>query len=247
MNIEKLVENYLNSFEIDDNSINEKIETARIAVDKIIDVYGNVDLSQVRTTAVDKWTEYGWVPVLPSFNGGDILGSIIPPDTIQKADSLMLNRLSEPELKVLFDALHEYVKTNLHNETTLSQAISSFNSKLYSGCALLLFSLIDACFLTTQVIENGKRRVLANGAATKKIKRVDSILLSCANISLNIVSNLFESGQDFKPEIEDGLKRNFISHGMNLYNPNRTDCLKLFMLLHSIYLLFETGVFEWKQ
>lgn len=91
MNIEKLVENYLNSFEIDVNFINEKIETARIAVDKIIDVYGNVDLSQVGTTAVDKWTEYGWVPVLPSFNGGDILGSIIPPDTIQKADSLMLN------------------------------------------------------------------------------------------------------------------------------------------------------------
>lgn len=147
---------------------------------------------------------------------------------------------------MLFDALHEYVKTNLHNETTLSQAISSFNSELYSGCALLLFALIDACFLTTQVIKKGKRRALAN-AANKEIKRVDSLLLSCANISLNIVSDLFESAQDFKPEIEDGIKRNFISHGMNSYNPNRTDCLKLFVLLHSIYLLFETGVFEWKQ
>ena len=114
---------------MDVNSINEKIETVRIAVDKIIDVYGNVDLSQVRATVVDKWTEYGWVPVLPSFDGGDILGSIIPPETIQKADSFMINRLSEPELKVLFDALHAYVKTNLHNETTLSQAISSFNSE----------------------------------------------------------------------------------------------------------------------
>ena len=146
------------------------------------------------------------------------MGSIIPPKTIQEADSFMLNQLGEEKLNVLFVTLHKYVNNNLHNETTLSQAINSFNSELYSGCALLLFALIDACFLTTQVVNNGKRRVLANRAASNEIKRVDSILLSCANISLNIVSNLFEGGQDFKPEIEVGLKRNFISHGMNLYN-----------------------------
>ena len=243
----RIVEDFLNSYKLDVNSINVKIETARATVDKIIDAYGNIDLSQVRTTVVDKWTEYGWVPILPSFNGGDILGSIIPPETIQEADSFMLNHLGESELKVLFDTLYEYVKNNSHNTTTLSQAINSFNSGLYSGCALLLFALIDACFLTTQVIQNGKRRVLANNAAKNEIKKVDSLLLSCANISLNIVSNLFENAQDFKPEMEDGLKRNFISHGMNTYNPSRTDCLKLFVLLHNIYLLFETGVFEWKQ
>ena len=64
----RIVEDFLNSYKLDVNSINVKIETARATVDKIIDAYGNIDLSQVRTTVVDKWTEYGWVPILPSFN-----------------------------------------------------------------------------------------------------------------------------------------------------------------------------------
>lgn len=232
----KRIENYWISLdEVDDD------------VEKLIFGLSSQKISDIRTNVIDKWTEYGWVPILPTFQGKDILKNIIPPDTVEKADAILLKELTPETQEELFRVLTCYVKKSNHNEETLLEAIISYKNSLYSACSVLIFALIDACFLTGQPMKTGKRRDLANGAAKNKIDVPSSLILSSAKITLNIVTILFSNGQDFNLNNEKGLNRNYISHGMNRYNPDNKDCLKLFVLLFNIYLLFDTEVFAWKQ
>lgn len=215
-------------------------------VERLIFGLSGKKISDIRTYVTDKWTEYGWVPILPTFQGKDILKNIIPPDTVEKADAILLKELTTETQEELFRVLTHYVKKSNHNEETLLEAILSYKNGFYSACSVLIFALIDACFLTRQPIKTGKRRELANGAAKNKIDVPDSLILSSAEITLKIVKTLFSNGRDFNLTNEKGLNRNFISHGMNRYNPDNKDCLKLFVLLFNIYLLFDTEVFAWK-
>lgn len=221
------------------------IESGMIKTDQLLSTLANEKITDIKKRVVDKWAEYGWVPVLPTFQGKDIIKNIVPPDTSEEADKIMLKYLNESSLQELFLELKGFVTINNHNEKTLSEAILSYKNGLYSACSLLIFALIDACFLTRQPTTENKRRVLTEKAASSKIKRVDSLVLSCADITLHIVKSLFLNADDFNPQKEVGLNRNFISHGMNRYNPDDNDCLKLFVLLFNIYLLFDTAVFEW--
>ena len=237
----------------------EFLKQLKEKLQNIIDIYSShgIDLpatilhlilnySDIQSQIVQKWTNYGWVPILPSFIGEDVIGNIIPPESAEEADSRMLNMLTEQEVQQMFESLHTYVSANGHNENTLSEAIDAFKCELYSGCALLIFALIDSCFITKQP-QLSNRRALAGTSAEKKIEKLNSIILSCVDITLNLVQSIFEQAHDFKPEFEIGLKRNFISHGMNSYTPSKTDCLKLFVLLYNVYLMFDSEVFEWKQ
>lgn len=228
------------------NSLNQH-EKPSFNITDLLQWFESLKLSEIQSTIVEKWSSYGWVPILPSFAGADVMENIIPPNNVKEADAHMLEMLTEEELRLMFEVLHKYVSVNNHNEKTLSEAIAAYNAKLYSGCALLLFALIDSCFITNQTQFSSQRRALAGQSAGKKIEKTSSIILSCVDITLTLIQTIFEQAHDFKPELETGLKRNFISHGMNTYNPSKTDCLKLFVLLHSVYLMFDSKVFEWKN
>ena len=65
------------------------------------------------------------------------------------------------------------------------------------------------------------------------------------NALVIVTKNFFDDADDFNPEKEDGLNRNFVSHGMNQYNPTRTDCLKLFVLLYNFYFLIDAKILRW--
>lgn len=206
----------------------------------------NVSISDIRKDIIDKWVEYGWVPVLPTFHGRDIIKNIIPPATDVEADTMMMKTLDRDVQEQLFHELELYVKSNNHNEETLSEAIETYKKGLNTACSILLFALIDSCFVTMQPIIKGKDRTLAGTTAKTKIKRTNNLMLSCADITLDITKNLFSYGNDFNPNKEKGLNRNYISHGMNRYTPDSKDCLKLFVLLYNIYLLFDSEIFECK-
>ena len=246
-NVEHEVNDYLHTLCEKAQHVLEQYEQPSFDLTDLLQKIGNLKLSDIQATIVEKWSSYGWVPILPSFTGADVMANIVPPDTAEKADTRMIRLLTEHELQQLFEALHTYVSASGYNEKTLSEAIDAYKAELYSGCSLLIFALIDSCFITQQPQFSNRRRALAGLSAEKKIKKLDSIILSCADITLNLVQSIFEQAHDFKPEFETGLKRNFISHGMNSYNPSKTDCLKLFVLLHSVYLMFDSEVFEWKQ
>lgn len=245
-NVKHEVDKYFHSLCEKSQIVLEQYEKPTSNLTVLLQRIGNLKLSDIQANIVEKWVSYGWVPILPSFTGANVMKNIVPPDTAKKADARMLDMLTEQELQQLFETLHTYVSANRHNEKTLAEAIDAYKAELYSGCALLIFALIDSCFIMQQPQLSNQRRGLAGLSAEKKIEKLGSIILSCADITLNLVQAIFEQAHDFKPEFETGLKRNFISHGMNTYNPSKTDCLKLFVLLHSIYLMFESKVFEWK-
>lgn len=247
MNVEQRIDEFMQELFQRVQEAIDKGESTKINIAEFTATYGNKKLSDIKAEPIDKWTEYGWVPILPSFQGDDFLRTLIPPDSSEEADRIMMGKLNKQEIATLFKELQGYAHNNSHNETTLSEAIKAFQSNLFSGCALLLFAMIDACFLTTQPVPSKKRRALAEKAAKEKVEEIDSYRLSCANIARNIIMDIFENAHDFDPAYDKKLNRNFLSHGMNTYTPTRKDCLKLFVLLYSTYVLFDTNVFKWKK
>lgn len=207
--------------------------------------HGVDSLPEIRSETINKWTKYGWVPLLPSFRGEEIIKMLVPPCSAEEADNIMIQKLDDNELNLLFKELQKYILKNNYNNSTFSESIVAFRNELYSGCALLIYALIDACFINAQTIPLKGRRDLAEKAAKNKIERIDSYFLSCANISINIVKELFKNADDFKGE--NGMNRNYLSHGMNQYIPNKIDCLKLFVLLYGVYALFDTKVLVLKK
>lgn len=247
MNIEQRIDKFMNELYQKAQVAIDNDKTYDFDVGDFIAQYGNKKISDIKSEPLNKWTEYGWVPILPSFKGNDILSTLIPPDNSEKADVFMTKKLNKHEMNVMFNELHKHADLYNHNDNILSEAISAFNNQLYSGCSLLLFAMIDACFITFQPTSLKSRRALAERAAKDKIKKIDSYRLSCANTTLCIIKEIFKNADDFATVNDNKLNRNFLSHGMNKYMPTYKDCLKVFVLLYSTYVLFDTNVFKWKK
>lgn len=194
------------------------------------------------------WADYGWVPFLHNSNALDLIHIKIP-QSQEEADKIMLNKLTEDEVKVLFGKIQDKVLIHAHNINTFNDAIQSYNDGIYSGCALLLFALIDSCFLIGQPVPkiSNKKRKLASLAVNDAIDEEKSKWIVSAYVVKRIIGIRFKGGEDFKESNEIGINRNFLAHGMNSYIPNQKDCLQLFVLLYNIYLLFDTEMFRWKS
>ena len=247
MNVEQKIDEFMQKLCQRAQEAIDRGESTKCNIDDFITTSGNKKISDIKAELIDKWTEYGWVPILPSFQGDDFLRTLIPPDSSEEADRIMMGKLNKQEIATLFKELQGYAHNYNHNETTLSEAIEAFQSNLFSGCALLLFASIDSCILTAQPLPSKGRRDLAERAVKIKLEDIDSYRLSCANIARNIIMDIFENAHDFDPTYDKKLNRNFLSHGMNKYIPTHKDCLKLFVLLYSIYVLIDTNVFKWKK
>lgn len=210
---------------------------------------GFVTLPERVQVAAKKWAEYGWAPSLPGNTGIDFLSAVYVPETENAADEVMLLKLEGEKIQELFDAIKEKVDSHNHNTVTYKDAVSCFNNAIYTGCALSLFALIDACFVAGQPKPSNpkSRRKLAGNAVKKGISVEDSELIVITQTVKIIIEDLFSDGDDFDLSKEHGVKRSFISHGMNQYNPNKIDCIKLFVLLYNIYLLFESGMYHWED
>lgn len=195
--------------------------------------------------AAKKWAEYGWVPCLPDYNVNDILSTIYYPKSQEDADKEMMKKIDEETLNKLFVELRKCVAKYEHNIITLEDAVKCFENGLYTGCSLCLFALIDSCFIKGQPKPTNGRRKTAKGAVTEVLDSKKSILFVSAYVVERMISNLYSNSKDFDEKLERISLRNFVSHGMNVYNLNQIDCLKLFVLLYNVYMLFKIGVFHW--
>lgn len=250
------------------NSIAYNIETAdymqvKLLISQISEamaVIQNIDLFKL-SDAIDKlpenvkesaniWANYGWVPYLPNCGIGELI-NIKFPKTQEEADEIIMQRLDDVGVKILIDKLTDKVKFHSHNLETFEEAVNSYKAGLYSGCSLLLFAIIDSCFIIGQPIppkdsKNSKRKLA--GSAVKDAVNEDKYNIAIfAYTTKNIIDRLFKYANDFDPSEEDGLSRNFLSHGMNQYTPNRKDCLQLFVLLYNIYVSFDSKCFMWNK
>ena len=195
---------------------------------------------------ITKNTNFGWVPNLPNFSIQDIFEALTHMNSQTVADKVMMKKLNIFAQKKLFKILQLQNKKYGHVKQTIIEAINSFHNKCYTACALCLFALIDSCFIKGQPFKEKGLRNLAGVAIDKigdnNLKKYSII----ASITCMTIKSLFEHSNDFIEANERGIKRNFISHGMNKNLPNKVDCLKLFVLLYNIYYLFDSELFKWE-
>ena len=130
--------------------------------------------------------------------------------------------------------INELKMSEFINKTYLNEAISNYRSKRYLSCCMLLLSIIDSYFLSTNKDNNGNKRKMTNKLADEKIEEVkkekttDFVFLLRTN-TLFFLKNVFMHGKDFKRE-PTYLNRNYLFHGFSKRKYNMYDCLKLFIL-----------------
>ena len=204
-------------------------------------------LPQNAQSAAEQWANYGWAPNFPWAKGADFIGALLAPNSQEAADEKMLSILDHEKQLVLFQEIEALATRNNGNVKTLSDAIGCFQAGFYTACSLSLFALIDGCLIVKQPRGEGRnnRRQLTE-KVMKNIKKPKIIkYLVPFNALIMATKNFFDDADDFNPEKEGGLNRNFASHGMNQYNPTRTDCLKLFVLLYNFYFLIDAKLLRW--
>lgn len=238
----------------------EKINEIIKQTSEIIAVFQQIDLIKISDVVVslpknvqkaaDIWAEYGWVPYLPTSNIKDLINFNYPKSQ-EEADEIMMQKLDNNGIKVLFDKLTKQVKSHSHNINSFEEAIKSYNNGIYSGCSLLIFAIIDSCFIVGQPVptptkgnKNPQRR-LAGSAINIAIDYDKSKIAVFAYTAKRIIESRFKRGNDFEKSIENGINRNFLSHGMNTYIPSQKDCLQLFVLLYNIYVSFDGKFYSW--
>ena len=191
-----------------------------------------------------EWAECGWIPSLPNYVEWNLIKNIEHPLSQSQADNIMLSKIDDEMLSLLVTEIKNYnVQLGLNNET-FKEAVECFNNKLYSSCALLLFALVDSSFIMQQP-QGNQRRKLARRAVAIAIDEDKTKYSIIAQSTKLIIEKMFQDADDFK--IENGLNRNMLSHGMNKYSPDKTDCLKLFVLLYNIHFLFDVTYYHFQE
>lgn len=193
----------------------------------------------------DVWASYGWVPLLPDSKLDEMIGIPDAPASQSEIDSFMQMRISGFGEGKLFELLRTSASRQELNNATLNDAIVSFENGLFTACALCLFALIDERYLEGQplAVKNHRRALAKKATAVTFQNSIIAQYFFFANTTNKIIEKLFSDANDFKNET--GLNRNFLSHGMNSHAPDKIDCLKLFILLYSVYSLFQSKLYNW--
>jgi len=249
-------------FELDSkfNSVLDGIQQLPILLDSFFgfaqsffEVLTRIDFSAidqlpdtVRQSA-EKWGSFGWIPLLPTYTIYDFIKALHPPTSQEETDAIMLSYFEENSTNQLFAEIRDYIDKNGQNLTTWNEAEACYNNGLYTSCALDIFALIDSTFVIGQTIPKGKKQRNLSGSAVKRLFEKEEMCsyVASAIATKEIIISMFQRGQDFSIP-ENGIKRNFLSHGMNRYIPDKTDCLKLFVLLYNVQLLFYSEIFHWE-
>lgn len=215
---------------------------------KLADVLSQIDfscISQNIKDAGERWGNFKWIPNLPNTIMKDIFKNITEEVTKEEADIFMSEKLDEKTEELLFSTIRDYLCDYQRNVVTFDEALQCFRSGLHTSCCVCLFALIDEAFLKAQKIDTcGKKyRSLSNKAAEKFYDENPANHFNFIAVALKTaIVNIFKAGNDFVVS-DDDLYRNYISHGMNERKPDKTDCLKLFVILYNVYFAFEHSIY----
>ena len=183
------------------------------------------------------WGKYGWTQ--PPSASVKFLND--PPADQKDAAARILKYCTEKDMEKIFALLLELPHVP---NSDVKEAIFDFQHKQYKSCVLILFSLIDACFIRLQRDEDRRKngcREVGEKAAQKIFDRIQKeqdihkmtfLLFSYENIS-QCVYTFFARGNDFK-EQPMAINRNFIHHGMLTRKVIREDCVQLFLLYYNL-------------
>lgn len=187
------------------------------------------------------WGKYGWTlyPLTLSEEFQTV------PGTLQQADDLALSSFTDESISDLHE---EILRCSNVVEADFEEAYSEYSSGKYRVCALVLFSLIERCLITTQSLDPSMRenRKVSGGGVKNFNKQLEIIhsqdmLIYVWLLETNVIAcleEMYQSSHNFNHE-PDLINRHFIEHGMSNRETTKTECIKLFLLYHNILFLSE--------
>ncbi|MBP7021469.1 MAG: hypothetical protein KBC30_06610 [Planctomycetes bacterium] len=240
--LSKSLKNFVKNFSQEDESSEdsaEKIESVKIFVDSGWEYLSELSRSLLVISSwilkswikiMVSWGKYGWTipPEMP------LQAYIIAPKNSKNAYNMMEPYISDNHMERVFDMLR---KMENINDSNLNEVIECFKSKHYTGCAGILFPMIDS--MSIRYRSNEKQKAVCLRAIKKyfgsikltNIEEIISFILYKENI-FTALKIFFKHGDDFKNEPEI-LNRNFLLHGMMDRDVTKEDCIKLFLLLYN--------------
>lgn len=187
------------------------------------------------------WGKYGWT--LYPLTLDEEFQTV--PETLQQADDLALSSYTEESISDLYE---EILRCSNVLKDDFEEAYSEYSSGKYRVCALILFSLIERCLITTQSLDPSMRenRKVSGGGVKNFSRQLNSthsanMFIYVWLLETNVLACLeavYQSSPNFQHE-PDLINRHFIEHGMSNRKTTKTECTKLFLLYYNILFLSE--------
>lgn len=185
------------------------------------------------------WGDYGWTPHprAPISYYNDC------PDTYIEADKYAMKLCTNENMLGLFDIL----RTQNVPQKDLEEAVLCYKNKYYKACAMVLYSIIDGKFIRWQK-KNNKQNLKTCG--TNSIVDFKKMFEKNTNVNDTVfflldytctykcLNKYFEKAQNFQL-VTNVANRNLVDHGMAKKPVRKKDCVKLFLLLYNLGILFE--------
>lgn len=156
--------------------------------------------------------------------------------TLEEADSFMLQFCSSENMERIFSDLRNNEKIDTND---LEEAINCYNQKYYKACSLLILSMIDGVLikLQSQKVKSPQKDYRTVKKANKQLKEKsikNSIFICLQSISTtDCINKIYESPEDFNNKYSF-VNRDTVSHGMVTHTIEKTDGIKVFLLLYNI-------------
>lgn len=185
--------------------------------------------------SISSWGKTGWgfiedIPIHPTY--------FTEVKSISDANEIMSKYITDEIIEKIIKDTSKYYPSN----QAFDEAMDCFYEGKYLSCILILYSFIDALFLTWQEFpEEGKRGL--SGFCAKFLKDLSIIIDKKDDfpfhyvmyvVNLEATTILFSDGNDFVDE-KDIPNRNFISHGMNNRQVTKLDCVRVLSILKGLY------------
>lgn len=196
----------------------------------ISSAYQSFNLDEL-TEIYKTYAEFGWTipPAMTCFAKQKAT-------TLEEADSFMLQFCTSENMERIFSSLRNNEKID---KDDLEEVINCYNQKYYKSCSLLILSIIDGVLIKLQTQENKDRTTsLALKAIKSKYEsnqRTDSKFFKVlqANMTFECAKKIYKYADNFKLD-DICVYRNMISHGMRRTAVEKTDCIKVLLLLYNI-------------
>ncbi len=192
--------------------------------------------------ALQQWGNYGWC--LIDWASMDLYHNV--PSSVEEADELSMEYCSEEEISNLINEL----KGKVDNKTEFEEAVVSYTNQCYTACAMILFATIDSIMIRLQEYKEKNRRMLPGGYAEKLKNNSDekSFLRTASYLAmLNAITTIYKNGNDFTNEDAEMINRNFVDHGMNTRKVTQIDCIKLFLIIDTLFYFMEEYGWSYKS
>ena len=185
--------------------------------------------------SIFSWGKIGWgfieeIPIHPTY--------FTVVNSISDANEIMSKYITDEIIEKIIKDISKYYSSN----QAFVEAMDCFYEGKYLSCILILYSFIDALFLTWQEFpEKGKR--MLPGFCANYLKELSIIMnkkddfpfhYAMYVVNLEATTTLFSNGKDFVDE-KDIPNRNFISHGMNNRQVIKLDCVRVLSILKGLY------------